>query len=99
MIQFGQGLLANVAQGGNCQAVLVDGELRRLAEAAVDCLQMNYAGVDLMRDADGLGVLVPPARLAARAAFPDRPVRVGGVDLPYPVIVAAGLVKGIVIMA
>lgn len=47
------GWLANVAQGGECQAVLADGELRRLAERAVACLQMDYAGVDLMRDAQG----------------------------------------------
>lgn len=47
------GLLANVAQGGACQAALPDGELRRLAERAVACLDMDYAGVDLMRDRDG----------------------------------------------
>lgn len=47
------GLLANVAQGGQCQAALVDGELRHLAEAAVACLDMAYAGVDLMRDIQG----------------------------------------------
>ena len=41
-----------------------------------------------------------PARSSAQpgwlrgCAFPDRPTRVGGVDLPYPLILAAGLVKG-----
>lgn len=47
------GWLANVAQGGACEAVLADGQLRRLAERAVACLQMDYAGVDLIRDEDG----------------------------------------------
>ena len=34
------------------------------------------------------------ARRAQQAALPDRPTRVGGVTLPHPIIVAAGLVKG-----
>lgn len=53
MRRTARGWLANVAQGGVCQAVLPDGELRRLAEDAVACLQMAYAGVDIMRDPDG----------------------------------------------
>ena len=47
------GWLANVAQGGVCQAVLPEGDMRRLAEDAVACLDMAYAGVDLMRDPEG----------------------------------------------
>ena len=47
------GWLANVAQGGVCQAVLPEGNMRRLAEDAVACLDMAYAGVDLMRDPQG----------------------------------------------
>lgn len=47
------GLLANVAQGGQCHAAVAEGELKRLAEGAVASLQMAYAGVDLMRDAGG----------------------------------------------
>ena len=53
MRRSGIGWLANVAQGGRCQAALPEGELRRLAEAAVECLEMAYAGVDLIRDGDG----------------------------------------------
>lgn len=53
MRRSGEGWLANVAQGGRCHAAVPEGELRHLAEAAVDCLDMAYAGVDLMRDADG----------------------------------------------
>ena len=47
------GWRANVAQGGQCQAALPEGECARLAEAAAGCLDMAYAGVDLMRDRDG----------------------------------------------
>jgi RimK family alpha-L-glutamate ligase len=53
MRRSGQGWLANVAQGGRCQAALPKGELSRLAEDAVACLDMAYAGVDLIRDGDG----------------------------------------------
>lgn len=47
------GWLANVAQGGTCHAAVPEGELKRLAEQAVACVGMDYAGVDLMRDAQG----------------------------------------------
>jgi len=47
------GWLANVAQGGTCQAALPEGELKQLAEQAVACVDMDYAGVDLMRDVQG----------------------------------------------
>jgi dihydroorotate dehydrogenase len=50
--------------------------------------------VSLMRLADGLGAATALARALHGATFPERPVRVGGVDLPHPLIVAAGLVKG-----
>lgn len=48
----------------------------------------------LMRTLDGAGPLLGAARWLRGAAFPDRPIRVGGVDLPHPLILAAGLVKG-----
>jgi len=50
--------------------------------------------VSLMRRGDGLGTAATVARLVNHAAFPDRPTQVGGVELPYPLILAAGLVKG-----
>ena len=53
MRRSARGWRANVAQGGLCQAALPDGELRRLAEDAVACLEMAYAGVDIMRDPEG----------------------------------------------
>lgn len=45
--------LTNVAQGGSCHAALPERDVRRMAERAVAVLGMDYAGVDLMRDADG----------------------------------------------
>jgi len=48
----------------------------------------------VMRRADSIGPLGSLARLANRFALPDAPTRVGGVTLPHPLIVAAGLVKG-----
>jgi glutathione synthase/RimK-type ligase-like ATP-grasp enzyme len=47
------GWLTNVAQGGLCQAALPDQEVRAIAERAVEVLDMDYAGVDLMQDGDG----------------------------------------------
>lgn len=47
------GWLANVAQGGSCHPALPEGEPARLAEAATRCLDMAYAGVDLIQDAAG----------------------------------------------
>lgn len=47
------GWLANVAQGGICHAALPEGKLKHLAERAVACLDMDYAGVDIMRDGEG----------------------------------------------
>lgn len=53
MQRCGRGWINNVAQGATCIPVVNDPELERLAEAAVAALEMDYAGVDLMRDADG----------------------------------------------
>lgn len=47
------GLLANVAQGARCDAALAEGPAAALAEAAVRCLDIAYAGVDVMRDSAG----------------------------------------------
>jgi dihydroorotate dehydrogenase len=50
--------------------------------------------VELLRRADGFAPAASLARLANRLAFPDRPTLVGGVSLPHPMILAAGLIKG-----
>lgn len=44
----------NVAQGARCIAATLDRELAALAQAAVGALDMDYAGVDLMRDRSGV---------------------------------------------
>jgi len=54
MQRHGNHWLNNVAQGATCIAAPRDIELETLAEAAADALSMDYAGVDLMRDAGGL---------------------------------------------
>jgi dihydroorotate dehydrogenase len=48
----------------------------------------------LLRRVDASPTLVVLARSLGRAAFPAEPTWVGGVRLPHPLIVAAGLVKG-----
>jgi RimK family alpha-L-glutamate ligase len=53
MFRRGTSWISNVAQGARCSPALVDDELRGSAEAASRALQVDYAGVDLMRDADG----------------------------------------------
>ncbi|MFM8331130.1 MAG: RimK family alpha-L-glutamate ligase [Candidatus Methylumidiphilus sp.] len=54
MRRFGLSWLNNVAQGGRCERVgLDDAALCGLAEDAVKTIGMAYAGVDIIRDADG----------------------------------------------
>lgn len=40
--------LTNRAQGGRCEALQLDAEISRLAEAAVRAVDIDYAGVDLI---------------------------------------------------
>jgi dihydroorotate dehydrogenase len=58
------------------------------AQAAHDAL------IGALRIADGSPPLLRLAGEVRSAALPPQPVEVGGVRLPHPVIVAAGLVKG-----
>ena len=58
MVRRGAGWVHNVAQGGRCEAAPLDPELARLAERAVSAIGMDYAGVDLMRDRDGVPVVI-----------------------------------------
>lgn len=53
MTRRGSGWINNVAQGATCLDAPADPELFRLAEAATAALEMDYAGVDLMRDRQG----------------------------------------------
>lgn len=53
MCRHGRSWINNVAQGARCAPCLPDDAMRRIAVDAARALQMDYAGVDLMRDADG----------------------------------------------
>ncbi len=53
MTRRGASWINNVAQGAACAPAPADPELYRLAEAATRALEMDYAGVDVMRDRDG----------------------------------------------
>ncbi|MBN8765170.1 MAG: RimK family alpha-L-glutamate ligase [Thiobacillus sp.] len=53
MTRKGTSWINNVAQGAACRPAPADPELSRLAEDAVRALDMEYAGVDLMRDPEG----------------------------------------------
>jgi RimK family alpha-L-glutamate ligase len=54
MRRYGQSWLNNVAQGGRCEPVRLDDlVLCKLAEDAVKTVGMAYAGVDIIRDAQG----------------------------------------------
>jgi len=53
MIRRGADWISNVAQGARCELVPAEGELARLAIDAAAALDMDYAGVDLIRDTDG----------------------------------------------
>ena len=54
MIRRGKGWITNVSQGATCETAPMDEPLRGLAESACRVLRMDYAGVDLIRDRDGL---------------------------------------------
>jgi tetrahydromethanopterin:alpha-L-glutamate ligase len=45
--------ITNRARGGECFAAILTDEIRELAEAASRAIGMNYAGVDIIRDAQG----------------------------------------------
>jgi RimK family alpha-L-glutamate ligase len=53
MMRHGTHWINNVAQGGRCEACVVSPELERLALDAARALNMDYAGVDIIEDAQG----------------------------------------------
>ena len=58
MQRHGCSWINNVARGARCQPVELDAAFAGLAEAAVAALHMDYAGVDIMRDADGRATIL-----------------------------------------
>ena len=61
---------------------------------AASAQRAHEALVELLAVADRSAALCALARRINRAAFPARPISAGGVELPHPFILAAGLVKG-----
>jgi RimK family alpha-L-glutamate ligase len=53
MVRHGASWVNNVALGGRCEAIALGGELGALAEAASRAVDINYCGVDIIRDAQG----------------------------------------------
>jgi tetrahydromethanopterin:alpha-L-glutamate ligase len=58
MTRHGADWVHNVAQGARCEAAPLEADLCRLAERAVATVGADYAGVDLMRAADGTPVVI-----------------------------------------
>ena len=76
MARYGQDWINNVAQGARCEAVGAHPELEALALAAVEALDMDYAGVDLLIGRDGgaqvLEVNSVPAWYGIQSVTPHR---------------------------
>jgi RimK family alpha-L-glutamate ligase len=53
MVRHGESWVNNVALGGRCEVVAHDGELGLLAEAAAKAVDIDYCGVDIIRDRHG----------------------------------------------
>lgn len=53
MMRCSRHWVTNRARGGSCERVPLDSELVGLAEAAARALEIDYAGVDLLRDKQG----------------------------------------------
>ena len=54
MKRIGQDWITNVAQGGHVESVEIGVEAEQLAVKAVQALDMDYAGVDLIQDNEGV---------------------------------------------
>jgi RimK family alpha-L-glutamate ligase len=53
MMRHGNGWVNNVAQGGRCEPMTPAGEITELAIAAARALDIDYCGVDIIRDRKG----------------------------------------------
>lgn len=53
MVRHGNGWVNNVALGGRCEPYPHAGEIAELAEAAARAVNIDYCGVDVIRDCDG----------------------------------------------
>jgi tetrahydromethanopterin:alpha-L-glutamate ligase len=53
MVRHGNGWVNNVAQGGRCEPMTLAGEIAELAIAAARAVDIDYCGVDIIRDREG----------------------------------------------
>ena len=53
MVRYGESWVNNVALGGICEALAHDTELGALSEAAAKAVDIDYCGVDIIRDRHG----------------------------------------------
>jgi len=53
MIRYGNHWINNVAQGGRCEPLAPNGEIAELALAAARAVDIDYCGVDVIRDRQG----------------------------------------------
>ena len=53
MVRYGNQWVNNVAQGGRCESLCVDEETDALAVAAAKAVEIDYCGVDIIRDRSG----------------------------------------------
>jgi RimK family alpha-L-glutamate ligase len=58
MRRHGVDWINNVARGGRPEVIVLDAELRELAEAAACAIAINYCGVDILRDEDGRAMVL-----------------------------------------
>jgi RimK family alpha-L-glutamate ligase len=54
MKRHGNGWVNNVALGGRCEAHAVEGEVAELAVRAAQAVDIDYCGVDVIADGDGM---------------------------------------------
>ena len=53
MSRHGASWVNNVAQGGRCEAIATEGDIAELAIAAAKAVEIDYCGVDIIRDKKG----------------------------------------------
>ncbi len=77
MIRHGKHWRTNASQGARCEGVLAAGQLASLAAAAAAAVGADYAGVDIMQDADDGYLVLEVNSMPAWAALQ----RVAAVDI------------------
>jgi tetrahydromethanopterin:alpha-L-glutamate ligase len=85
MLRRGRSWVTNVARGARVEAVDAEGDLARLSVEAAAAVEADYAGVDLMRDANGNWIVLEvnsvPAWRGLQAVAPVRIAQALATDL------------------